>query len=126
MKWPRFDKICTTLPKDFRAVFIHVNVIIDCFKILLNGLRTWWQELRHGLNILVTALLVIAGDVEQNPGPSPSSSMGSVNNLYTGTRRESSAMHVTGCITNCIGMSVSGSLQLPESSAPWHCATVYV
>ena len=46
----------------------------------------------------VTVLLAIAGDVEQNPGPSERSSMGSVNNLYTEIRRESSATDVTGGI----------------------------
>ena len=89
----------TTLPKEFRADFHICAVIIDCFKILLNGPQTWWQELRHDPNIIVTVLLVIAGDVEQNPGPSASSSMGSVNNLHTGFRRESSVTDATGAIT---------------------------
>ena len=87
--WSGQGLICITLPKDFRSDFHICAVIIDCFKFLLNGPQTWWQELRHGLNILVALLLVIAGDVELNPGPSASSSMGSVNNLYTGIRRES-------------------------------------
>ena len=118
----------TTLPKEFRADFHICAVIIDCFKILLNGPQTWWQELRHDPNIIVTVLLVIAGDVEQNPGPSASSSMGSVNNLHTGFRRESSVTDSTGAITPtalaCLwvasySMYFSVHLHPPETSTNW-------
>ena len=57
--------------------------------------RQYYAEYLH----LELLMKLIAGDVELNPGPSASSSMGSVNNLYTEIRRKSSVTDVTGAIT---------------------------
>ncbi len=131
VKWPRFDKIGTynSTQRTLGLIFIYALSSLIALKFYWTAHKHGtWQELRHGPNILVTVLLVIAGDVEQNPGPSASSSMGSVNNLYTGFRRESSVTDVTGGITPTAlarlwvasySMSFSVYLHPPESSANW-------
>ena len=63
MKWPRFDKICTTLPEDFRADFIICAVIINYLKIFTEcttnkvaRAQTWSKYKHHNT---AKALLIL-------------------------------------------------------------------